>query len=51
MSRALGWLWPESLAGRITLTMLAGLLAFHLGHLGYLLYSVHLLPPHSTGKL
>ncbi len=33
MSRALGWLWPASLAGRITLTLLAGLLAFHLGSL------------------
>ena len=33
MKRALGRLWPASLAGRITLTMLAGLLAFHLGSL------------------
>ena len=31
MRRAFEWLWPASLAGRITLTMLAGLLAIHLG--------------------
>ena len=33
MRRAFEWLWPASLAGRITLTMLAGLLAIHLGSL------------------
>ena len=33
MRRASEWLWPASLAGRITLTMLAGLLAIHLGSL------------------
>ena len=40
MRRLLGWLWPASLAGRIILIQLAGLLAFHLGSLWLLEHGV-----------